>query len=118
METLGTVNMDGSACFQVLLVRKDGEVFDEFYDAKTGLLRRSRCTYEGSGGGLELVETCDDYRRFGNQMLPARQVYSEPGFTEELTISTVEWDNVPETVFDLPSDLKAAWERKTSAAAK
>jgi hypothetical protein len=43
---------------------------------------------------------------------------SGPGFTEELTISKVEWDNVPDTVFDLPSDLKAANERKTSAAAK
>jgi hypothetical protein len=37
---------------------------------------------------------------------------------EELTISTVEWDNVPETVFEPPSDLKAALERKTLAAAK
>ena len=36
METLGTVNLDGKTCFQVLLVRKDGEVFDEFYDSETG----------------------------------------------------------------------------------
>ena len=117
-ETLGTLNPDGRECFQVLLVRKGGEVFDEFYDAKTGLLRRSRCTFEGSGGALDLVETCDDYRRFGNEMVPARQVYSGPGFTEELTISAVEWDKVPDTVFELPADLKAAWERKPAAKAK
>ena len=118
METLGTINVDGKACFQVLLVRKNGEVFDEFYNAKTGLLRRQRCTLEASGGGLDMVQTCDDYRRFGNQLVPARQVYSGPGFSEEVTVSTVEWDKVPDTVFELPSDLKVAWDRKTSAAAK
>ena len=115
METLGTLNVDGKTCSEVLLVRKNGEVFDECYDAKTGLLRRERSTYEGTGGNLDLVETCDDYRRFGSEMLPARQVYSGPGFTEEVTILSVEWDKVPETVFELPSDLKAALERKTAA---
>jgi len=118
METLGTVQADGRACFQLLLVRKSGEVFNEFYDAETGLLRGSRCTHEASGGGLELVETCTDYRRYGNQMLPARQLYTGPGFTEEVTITNVEWDNVPDTVFQLPPDLKAPGEQKTSAQAK
>jgi hypothetical protein len=37
---------------------------------------------------------------------------------EELTISKVEWDKVPETVFEPPSDLKAALERKALAKAK
>jgi hypothetical protein len=118
METLGTINVDGKTCFQVMLVRKNGEVFDEFYDAETGLLRRHRCAHEGSGGGLDLVQSDDDYRRFDSQMVPVRQVYSGPGFTEELTISKVEWDNVPDTVFELPPDLKATGEHKTSAAAK
>ena len=118
METLGAINVDGKTCFQVMLVRKNGEVFDEYYEAETGLLRRHRCAHEGSGGGLDLVQTDDDYRRFGNQMVPARQVYSGPGFTEELTISKVEWDNVPDTVFELPPDLKATGEPKISAAAK
>ena len=116
METLGIINAEGRECFQVLLVRKNGEVFDEFYDAETGLLRRHRCAHEGAGGGLDLVQTNEDYRCFGNQMLPARQVYAGPGFTEEITISTLEWDKVPDSVFELPPDLKAAAERKTSAA--
>ena len=118
METLGTINADGKTCFQLLLVRKNGEVFDEFYDAETGLLRQRRRMDEANGGNLELLETYDDYRRFGNQMVPARQVFTGLGYREELTISAVEWDNVPETVFDPPSDLKAALEQKTSARAK
>ena len=118
MESLGTVVADGKTCFQMLLIRKNGEVFNEFYDAQTGLLRRQQYTLEANGGWLDLVETCDNYRRFGDQMIPARQVYSGPGFAEELTIATVEYDKVPDPVFELPPDVKAAWERKTSAAGK
>ena len=117
METLGTVKVGGKKCFQVLLIRTNGEVFDEFYDTQTGLLHQRRRMDEGNGGWLELVETCEDYRRFGNELLPARQVYAGLGHREELTISKVEWDNVPDTVFDPPSDLKIALEQKTSAQA-
>jgi hypothetical protein len=73
---------------------------------------------EANGGNLELLETYGDYRRFGNQTVPARQVFTGLGIREELTISSVEWDNVPEKIFDPPSDLKAALERETVARAK
>ena len=118
METLGTIKVDGRTCYQLLLVRKSGEVFDEFYDAETGLLYQRRRADEGNGGSRELLETYDDYRRFGDQMVPVRQVFTALQYREELTISKVEWDNVPETVFEPPSDIKAAWERKSLAKAK
>ena len=118
METLGTIKVDGKTCYQVLLVRKSGEVFDEFYDAETGLLYQRRRADEANGGCPELLETFEDYRRFGNQLVPTRQVYTGIQHREELTISKVEWDNVPDTVFEPPPDLKAAWEPKTSAWAK
>jgi hypothetical protein len=118
METLGTINADGKTCFQVLLMRKNGEIFDEFYDAETGLLRQRRRMDEANGGNIELLETYGDYRRFGNQMVPARQVFTGLGYREELTISAVEWDDVPESVFEPPADLKAALGPKASAQAR
>ena len=118
METLGTIKADGKTCFQVLLVRKSGEVFDEFYDAESGLLHQRRRVDEANGGCRELLETYDDYRRFGNQMVPVQQVFTALQYREELTISKVEWDNVAETVFEPPADLKSALERKALATAK
>lgn len=118
IETLGTIKMGGRTCFQVLLVRKSGEVFDEFYDAETGLLHQRRRVDEANGGSRELLETYGDYRRFGNQLLPARQVFTALQYREELTISKVEWDNVPETVFNPPPDLKQALEQKALAQGK
>jgi hypothetical protein len=117
METLGTIKADGRTDYQVLLVRKNGEVFDEFYDTETGLLHQRRRLDEANGGSPELLETYSDYRRFGDQMVPARQVFAAPGYREEFTVSKVEWDNVPDKVFDPPSDLKVAFEQKTSARA-
>jgi hypothetical protein len=118
METLGAIKVGGRTCYQVLLIRKSGEVFDEFYDAETGLLHQRRRMDEANGGSRELQETYEDYRRFGNQLVPARQVFTGLEYREELTISKVEWDNVPDTVFDPPPDLREALERKTLAKAK
>jgi hypothetical protein len=118
METLGAIKVGGRTCYQVLLIRKSGEVFDEFYDAETGLLHQRRRMDEANGGSRELQETYEDYRRFGNQLVPARQVSTGLEYREELTISKVEWDNVPDTVFDPPPDLREALERKTLAKAK
>lgn len=118
METLGTIKVDGRTCYQLLLVRKSGEVFDEFYDTETGLLHQRRRRDEANGGSRQLLETYGDYRRFGNQLVPVRQVFTGLEYREELTISKVEWDQVPQTVFEPPSDIKAAWERKALAKAK
>ena len=118
METLGSIKVDGRTCFQVLLVRKSGEVFDEFYDAETGLLHQRRRADEANGGSRQLLETYRDYRRFGNESVAARQVFTALEYREELTITKVGWDNVPETVFAPPPDIKAAWERKALAKAK
>ena len=73
---------------------------------------------EANGGCPQLLETYGDYRRFGNRLVPAREVFTRLEYREELTISKVEWDNVPETVFNPPPDLKEALERKTLAQAK
>ena len=107
METLGTIMVGDRRCFQVLLIRQSGEVFDEFFDAETGLLHQRRRTDEARGGSRQLLEAYGDYRRFGNQLMPAQQVFTALQYREELTVSKVEWDNVPETVFDPPPDLKA-----------
>jgi hypothetical protein len=117
METLGTIKVGGRTCYQVLLIRKSGEVFDEFYDAETGLLHQRRRMDEANGS-RELQETYGDYRHFGSQLVPMRQVSTGLEYREELTISKVEWDNVPETVFDPPRDLREALERKALTKAK
>jgi hypothetical protein len=99
--------LDGHECYELLLVRQSGEVVDEFYDVQTGLLRARHTTDERTGGGLRLLATFDDYRRFGDWMLAGRQSYKLTGGPQVLTITNAEWDTTPDSVFDMPADVKS-----------
>jgi hypothetical protein len=118
IETLGTLTLDGREDHQLLLIRRNGEVFDEFYDVKTGLLHARRYTDMAKGGFLTTLEMYANYRRFGDRLLPAHQTFKAPGVAPTLAISDAEWDKVPDTVFTLPKEAKAALLSKDSTGAK
>jgi hypothetical protein len=107
VDNLGTIKLDDHDCHELLLVRPDGEVFEEFYDVQTGLLRARHTTNERFDGTLKLLVTFDDYRRFGDWMLPTRQIHKLMGDPQVLTVMNAEWDTVPATAFDMPADVKA-----------
>ena len=107
VETLGRIVLDDHECYELLLVRQNGEVFDEFYDVQTGLLRARRTTDERTGGALKLQAAFEDYRRFGDWMLPARQSYRLSGDPQVVVITNVQWDVTPDSVFEMPAEVKA-----------
>lgn len=111
METLGTIDVDGHECYQLLLIRQSGEVLDEFYDVQTGLLRARHTTDERSGGELKLLAKFEDYRRFGDWMLPTHQNYRLIGAPQVLTLPNAQWDSTPDAVFDMPAEVKARLEQ-------
>jgi hypothetical protein len=105
--TLGTISLVGHDCYELLLVRQSGEVFEEFYDVQTGLLRARHTTDERTGGTLRLLATFDDYHRFGDWMLSGRQSYKLTGGPQVLTITNAQWDITTDSVFDMPADVKS-----------
>jgi hypothetical protein len=107
METLGTIKAGEHECYELLLIRQSSEVFDEFYDVQTGLLRERRTADERSGGALKLQATFEDYRRFGDWMVPAHHSYRLAGDPQELTVTKAEWDVTPDSVFVMPAEVKA-----------
>ncbi|HEY5913718.1 MAG TPA: hypothetical protein VJA21_24280 [Verrucomicrobiae bacterium] len=115
IDTLGIINLDGHECYQLLLVRQNGEVFDEFYDVQTGWLRARRTADERNGGAFKLLADFKDYRRFGGWMLPTRQSYKLVGQPQVVVVTRAEWDTVPDATFEMPPEVKAAWERQSAA---
>jgi hypothetical protein len=107
LETVGTITLDGHECYELLLVRQSGEVFEEFYDVQTGLLRARHTTDERTGGAVRLVASFDDYRRFDDWQLPVHQSYKLTGGPQVLTITNAQWDITPPAVFDTPAEVKA-----------
>jgi hypothetical protein len=107
LDNLGTIILDDHNCYELLLVRQDGEVFEEFYDVQTGLLRARHTTDERYDGTLKLRANFDDYRRFSDWMLPTRHSYTLTGKPQVLSITSAEWDTAADTVFEMPADVKA-----------
>jgi len=107
VDNLGTISLDGHECYELLLVRQDGEVLEEYYNVQTGLWCARRTTDERFDGTLKLLATFDDYRRFGDWMLAAHSSYKLVGAPQVLTITDAEWDTAPAAVFEMPADVKA-----------
>jgi hypothetical protein len=107
MKTVEKTAFEGRPCYKVSLVRVDGNEDIEFYDVETGLRAGSINTRESPMGTLTTTSTEGDYKKFGNLLQPTLVVQKMMGVEQKLTLSTVEYDKVEPTVFDLPAPIKA-----------
>lgn len=107
MTTLERTDFEGRPCYKVKLVRKTGGEDTEFYDVETGLKAGSITTRETQMGTVTGTTVATDYRKFGNLLQPAT-VRSQIGPVQQLiTITSVEYDRVPASAFDLPAEIAA-----------
>jgi hypothetical protein len=105
--TLEQVDFDGRPCYKVRLVRKSGGEDIEFYDVATGLKAGTITTRETQMGTVTGTTTESEYRKFGNLLQPTKVVSHIGGLDQVITISSIEYDGVPPSVFDLPQGIKA-----------
>jgi hypothetical protein len=106
MTTLERTDFEGRPCYKLRLVRKTGGEDTEFYDVATGLKAGSITTRETQMGTVTGTTVATDYRKFGNLLQPAT-VRSQIGAVQQIiTITSVEYDRVPASVFDLPAEIK------------
>ena len=107
MMTVEKTTFEGRPCYKVSLVRKDGGEEIEFYDAETGLRAGTIQTRESPMGPITATQILSDYKNFGGLLLPATMKQSAMGIEQLLKITSVEYDNVPPSTFDLPPQIKA-----------
>ncbi len=105
--TLEQVDFEGRPCYKVRLVRKSGGEDIEFYDVATGLKAGSTTTRETQMGTVTGTTIESEYRKFGNLLQPTKVVSHIGGLDQVITISSIEYDRVPPSVFDLPQGIKA-----------
>ena len=104
---LEQVHFEGRPCYKVRLVRKSGGEDIEFYDVATGLKAGSTTTRETQMGTVTGTTVESEYRKFGNLLQPTKVVSHIGGLDQVITISSIEYDRVPPSVFDLPQGIKA-----------
>ena len=105
--TLEQVDFEGRPCYRVRLVRKTGGEDIEFYEVATGLKAGGITTRETQMGTVTGTTIEGDYRKFGNLLQPTKVVSHIGGLNQVITISSIEYDGVPPSVFNLPLGIKA-----------
>lgn len=107
MTTLEQTTFEGRQCYKLKLVRKTGGEDIEFYDVATGLKAGSITTRESQMGTITGTQISGEYRKFGNLLQPT-VVKSQIGQLEQvITLTSIEYDNVPASVFEIPAGIKA-----------
>lgn len=108
METLEIVDFAGRPSYKLELVYLSGRQVSEYFDVESGLLTGVAGIQESIMGPMNVVSTLGDYQQFGDVMVPTLIVQElGPGQTVQITVESVEHDNVDPSVFELPAAIKA-----------
>lgn len=108
METIGLVDFNGAPAYKVRLVRASGDSTFELFDPKSGLMVGMITTQDSPMGSMTVTSTLGDYKRFGGIQVATRTTQLlGTGQTIGLTVSSVEYDVVDPTAFELPTEIKA-----------
>jgi len=111
METIELAEFNGQDCYQVKLVSKLGLESFTYFDRETGLLVGIEGESIFGNYLLESTTLISDYAEFGGLLLPRKFVFKWPGGLEQtMTIQSVDFDKVPDSLFKLPAELeKTSW---------
>jgi hypothetical protein len=107
IKTVEKTAFEGRPCYKVSLVRIDGNEDFEFYDVQTGLRAGAINTRESPMGTVTTTNVESDYKKFGNILQATSLVQKMMGVEQKLTLTSVEYDTVQPTVFELPAPIKA-----------
>ncbi|MEX2181287.1 MAG: hypothetical protein WD771_04550 [Gemmatimonadaceae bacterium] len=106
-ETVGEETFEGRRTYKVRMVRPNGDIVHEFFDAATGLSAGGSATVPGPTGLIEHVSVFSDYKVFDGLGMATRVVQRQPQFEVVLSIVAVEFDSVDERAVALPEAVRA-----------
>jgi len=107
VKTLEKVTFDGRPCYKVSLTRVDGSEDIDYYDVATGLRAGSENTRETPMGVISQTSVETNYKKFGKLLQPTQMSMKAMGVEQQITLNTLEFDNVDPTVFEPPAAIKA-----------
>jgi hypothetical protein len=107
MKTVEKTTFDGRPCYKVSLIRKDGSEDFDFYDVESGLKAGAIGTRESQMGPMSVTQVTTDYQKFAGLLVPTTLKQTAMGVDQVLKLTTIEFDNVPPSTFDLPAQIKA-----------
>jgi hypothetical protein len=109
MENLGKTEFEGEECYKLKLTYPEGGDITEFYSVKTGLQKGFMGTQESSLGSITATSVNEEHKKFGDLLLPSRvtQKMAGAGLSQTMVVESVEFDSVPDSMFEPPAEIKA-----------
>src|SRR5689334_20142665 len=107
LTTLGRADFDGRPAYKVRVVFTSGNTQTEYFDVETKLQIGSESSRATPQGVIDTVNILRDYKKFGPVLQATTFVQRALGFEQTLTLTSYEYDVVPETAFDPPAEIKA-----------
>ncbi|MEX1181793.1 MAG: hypothetical protein WEF86_01060 [Gemmatimonadota bacterium] len=106
MTTVGRTTLAGVECLKVRVQWKSGRESFDCYSPETGLMVGSIAMHVSNMGSAEAITLYDAYREFGGVVMPTRVTVQVMGTEQVITITDVSFDAAPDSVFELPAEIK------------
>ena len=107
IQTVEQTTFNGRPCYRLNLVQLDGTEDIEYYDVQTRLKIATIATRESPMGPVKVTVSYSDYKKFDDLLVPTTMKQSTMGLEQVLTFTSVEFDNVPPSMFEPPAAIKA-----------
>jgi hypothetical protein len=111
LTTVARVDFDGHQAYKVRVVHNSGHEQIEYFDVQTGLLIGSEADQASPQGVIHTVTVVRNYVKFGPLLQATTYIQRALGFEQTMTVTSVEYDTVPDSVFDPPAEVKALLSR-------
>ncbi len=115
-EYIGSDTVDGALCHQVVLTPKEGFPLTLSFDAATGYMTQVETTIQHQMGEIPLIAKSRDYREVDGIKMPFTNEVVIMGQSRMMNQKLVEHNiEIPDSLFQLPDDVKAMVEDAKSA---
>jgi outer membrane lipoprotein-sorting protein len=106
LELAGVTDFDGRSCYWLHGVTHWGKDNNQFYDVRTGLLAGYRFQADSSSSALTTL-LFQDYKSFGRTLVPTRMTARTGDRVRTFTVTSVTYEPLADSIFDLPPAVKA-----------
>lgn len=107
LETVADTTINSQRCYLVKLSWKSGRVTHDCYSAETGLLVASKSVQTNAMGEIPVLTLFQDYKKFGDVMVPTKTVQEAMGQQQILTIESVVYGDGTGVVIAPPAAVQA-----------
>ncbi len=107
MTTLDRTTFDDRPAWRIRVVFKTGREQIEYFDIETGLQIGSEASRATPQGIVSAVNIFRNYQKFGNLLQATTFVQHVLGFEQVVTLTSCQYDQVPDSTFALPAEVAA-----------